>query len=619
MSLRRQTSANGRTLVPISITVFGETKSAYDWSKDDRCEITYTTLSLRIKGGFPVGPDILKRKESNSPLVARFDAYATTGPRLGTFATIKEAEQAILTAGGEGRIVDKIIRRIVPIPRVRVAANPYKERRMVTAWGKEKSLYEWSRSPECAVGLETLYARFRAKRKRWTPEDAISQPARQCYVGDIRKGSAQLYKGFGEEKDLYHWARDPRCEVARGTLKKRLRGGVPVEQAVQRGDLKPRTVQACLSGVFFTAFNQTKPFAEWARDPRCEVSRPQLRIHIQSGMPMQLALLRQKSGPPKTRTRPPVLDPSVRVQTLTLFGETKTAGEWAKDPRADIGYKTIIERIRRGWDRDDAKIIRAAGVYSALRKRFQALLSDGTDLGRFSNVKEAASQIEARTGLGIVKDVTSGREISIPRPKKISTNPNRHALKITAWDETKTGAEWSRDPRCKVSLNTLYTRLKSRSKDWTSEEAISTPHMEGSHIERIRTHARRYAGFGKEKTIDEWAADPRCEIGISLLGKRLRAGIPVSMALKSGARKRPANIMYFAALRFTAFGEEKTFNDWLADPRCEVSATQLRLHIKEGMSMEDALKKKERAASVPLFKEGFAVDWDRRNKLHLGS
>lgn len=35
--------------------------------------------------------------------------------------------------------------------------------------------------------------------------------------------------------------------------------------------------------------------------------------------------------------------------SFTAFGETKTVGDWAKDPRCRIGYKSLAHRYLKGW------------------------------------------------------------------------------------------------------------------------------------------------------------------------------------------------------------------------------------------------------------------------------
>ena len=57
----------------------------------------------------------------------------------------------------------------------------------------------------------------------------VSQPYQKR---PARHGSS--YTIFGETKNRKEWAADPRCEIGYGMLKKRIRNGEPIEQAVKR-------------------------------------------------------------------------------------------------------------------------------------------------------------------------------------------------------------------------------------------------------------------------------------------------------------------------------------------------------------------------------------------------
>ena len=43
-----------------------------------------------------------------------------------------------------------------------------------------------------------------------------------------------------------------------------------------------------------------------------------------------------------------------RCRLIRAFGEAKTLYEWARDARCGIGYKTLVSRIRNGWDAECA-------------------------------------------------------------------------------------------------------------------------------------------------------------------------------------------------------------------------------------------------------------------------
>jgi len=49
---------------------------------------------------------------------------------------------------------------------------------------------------------------------------------------------------------------------------------------------------------------------------------------------------------------------------LTAFGETKTASEWVRDPRCQVGYRTLMSRLRLGFSHQEA-------VTTPVRKRYK--------------------------------------------------------------------------------------------------------------------------------------------------------------------------------------------------------------------------------------------------------
>jgi hypothetical protein len=85
------------------------------------------------------------------------------------------------------------------------------------------------------------------------------------------KRPSALYDGFGERKTLREWSKDTRCPVGYCGLMYRVEGGgMSIEQAfatpARRSQL-PR----------FSGFGEERSITLWARDPRCPVSYPVLR------------------------------------------------------------------------------------------------------------------------------------------------------------------------------------------------------------------------------------------------------------------------------------------------------------------------------------------------------
>jgi hypothetical protein len=53
---------------------------------------------------------------------------------------------------------------------------------------------------------------------------------------------------------------------------------------------------------------------------------------------------------------------------------------------------------------------------------------------------------------------------------EVNQNARSNNLKLAAWGETKTLAEWARDPRARAQAGTINFRIKC---GWTPEKAIS--------------------------------------------------------------------------------------------------------------------------------------------------
>jgi hypothetical protein len=281
--------------------------------------------------------------------------------------------------------------------------------------------------------------------------------------------------------------------------------------------------------------------------------------------------------------------PRTTVLTLTLFGETKTARKWAEDQRCQVSYSVILARSHNGWDLNRESILKYSLGHSGFNDRFTAVLNNGEQFGPFQTIRDAEQLILQMSNAGRIIDRTSNREVQIPREPTDETNPHRAPVLLTAWGETKSVMEWAKDERCVVGLQTIYHRLRSK-KGWNPEDAISEPARQNVMSNLLRSTGAIYHGFGESKTVDEWLKDPRCEIGEAMLRLRLKAGEPIDSAIK----RRKAKSMdrtRIQGLLFEGFGEQKTFREWLADPRCEVQSGWLQLCLKKGVPIEKAIKK----------------------------
>jgi 5-methylcytosine-specific restriction endonuclease McrA len=111
---------------------------------------------------------------------------------------------------------------------------------------------------------------------------------------------------------------------------------------------------------------------------------------------------------------------------ITFDGETKTAAEWARDPRVKIAGHTIMVRKRRGMSDYDALF--------------------GPKL----------------THTGFRKPPPP------PQPKHHRSN----AVALTINGVTKTSAEWAREPGCTVCDSTIRMRFRA---GWPHDRAVFDP------------------------------------------------------------------------------------------------------------------------------------------------
>jgi hypothetical protein len=114
--------------------------------------------------------------------------------------------------------------------------------------------------------------------------------------------------------------------------------------------------------------------------------------------------------------------------------------------------------------------------------------------------------------------------------RAVGNTNTRRVIKVTAFNETKTVAEWTRDIRCSVSKHALADRLKNGK--WEVELAITSPPNDfKKEISRNSGSAKKVWAFGEEKSLIEWSEDKRCTVGYSGLKGRLKRGWSIEQAI----------------------------------------------------------------------------------------
>jgi hypothetical protein len=112
-------------------------------------------------------------------------------------------------------------------------------------------------------------------------------------------------------------------------------------------------------------------------------------------------------------------------------------------------------------------------------------------------------------------------------PKENARNKRNNHL-LVAFGESKTMVEWSEDHRCRVSYDALKRRINTF--NWDQEAAISTPSIESA--------TTRVAAFGETKSLADWSRDPRCATDYHRLKHRIvTAGWEAERAITTSNRK----------------------------------------------------------------------------------
>lgn len=87
----------------------------------------------------------------------------------------------------------------------------------------------------------------------------------------------------------------------------------------------------------------------------------------------------------------------------------------------------------------------------------------------------------------------------------------------SAFGESKSLKDWSKDERCNCNFHTLKSRIYY---GYLMEDALS-----------FQKEGRKYEAFGEEKTLREWSVDKRCRCCNKSLYSRIGHGWPIEKAL----------------------------------------------------------------------------------------
>ncbi len=116
---------------------------------------------------------------------------------------------------------------------------------------------------------------------------------------------------------------------------------------------------------------------------------------------------------------------------------------------------------------------------------------------------------------------------------KPTQNRNRRSNRyFTAFGETKCLFDWGKDPRCKVSVWGLRTRVDKPEWEGRFEEAL-TVENDKPRADRNNKRTIQLTAFGETKCMSAWLEDKRCLVKIDSLRDRLRKGWDATKAIST--------------------------------------------------------------------------------------
>jgi len=329
----------------------------------------------------------------------------------------------------------------------------------------------------------------------------------------------------------------------------------------------------------------------------------------------ELARCRGRRARPRTRT------------AIHAFGETKSLSEWARDPRCTIGVRALRARLRSGLPPERAIALPRNATRGAARGRaWSRPTTKPVDMRAAARLyeREGLAYNEIARRLGVQPNTIASRLRRMGVAKR-APRPREERLLYRRWQGIH--------ERCSNEKSPGYRYYGGKGiqvcAEWCSYEtfrawALESGWRTGLSLARI-DHAGPYAprncrwiehgdatrgawhedarkrprwlvtAFGETKGPTAWSRDPRCVPSITTLIARLRDGMSperaLTLPLEQEGRVRPRTSL-------AAFGETKSYTEWIRDPRCVlVSIAGLRHRLEQGMAPEEAL-------TVPAYRRG---------------
>lgn len=211
---------------------------------------------------------------------------------------------------------------------------------------------------------------------------------------------------------------------------------------------------------------------------------PNEAIHVHGRQP----------GRPKETMRHDRYDWERARGPIPAFGESKSLGEWATDPRCAVKREALRTRLALGWDPEDA----------IARRRHDKPTLEHTYQGRTLTLRGWAEQsgIKYHT---LYNRLAKGRMTFEEALLKGAEGPD-FVLPVTAFGVTKPLSHWAVDPRAGCVVTTMRRRL---AQGWDPEQAITE---EPPHRGTLGSGVPHRA-FGLSMGLEDWARHTQIPVG----------------------------------------------------------------------------------------------------------
>jgi len=290
------------------LTAFGETKSVSAWARDRRARVNAQTIRDRVRDG--VDPEeAITAKQVRHGKRGKTRAYKHIDwKRVEKLRALLATEIARRLGNSSTAILRGMkdrgwLERPIPIGQLPHGKRLYSvwdntlRRQRATAWPDFAAFHAWALRSGYAPGL-FLTRPDRAKPA--SPKNATWLPVRESWQlrwpKTVSRKARRKARAFGETKGVAEWARDPRCVVTKAGLAGRLARGVPPAKAIT----SPKRREADYSSSQeLAAWGITKPVAAWARDRRATVNEGSIRKRLRAGWTPEAAISTAVYGRPR--------------------------------------------------------------------------------------------------------------------------------------------------------------------------------------------------------------------------------------------------------------------------------------------------------------------------------